>query len=246
MALLEGTVATPFGHLPKTGVAVAVGGVALVLGVAWYRSKNAAAATPAVDPNATDPNATDPALDPYSSGNAGLNTGGYYDGSGNWIPYGPQSSGGSSPGTPGPGSFTNNSEWSQYVQQYLTGTTGLDPATVGHAIGNYLTGTAVDDSQITIINQAIAAGDRPPIAGPNGNPPGYIHAGTSPPPTTTKVSVPKVTGDNYGKAFNTIRNAGLVPSPDSGVNAAYVITGQSPAAGTKVDKGAIVKLTYRK
>jgi hypothetical protein len=252
MAILEGTVSTPFGHLPKAGVIVVGGGTVIVLGVAWYRSRQAPAVTPATDASAADAtdatDATDAGLDPYASGDAGLNTGGYYDAGGNYVPYDPYSAGNATPGVAGPGSFTSNAQWSQYVQQYLTGTEGLDAALVGHAIGNYLTGTPVDDTMIPVINQAISVGDRPPVAGPNGNPPGFIHAGTPTGTTTTSttVKVPNVVGLNYGKAFNDIRNAGLQPSPDTGVNATWKITGQSPAAGTSASRNAIVRLTYVK
>jgi hypothetical protein len=77
----------------------------------------------------------------------------------------------------GPGTFTSNGQWTQYVTDYLVNTLGLPASNVSAALGAYIEGHPVTDAQISIIDQAIAAGDKPPVPGVNGNPPGFVHVG---------------------------------------------------------------------
>jgi hypothetical protein len=187
---IEGTVKTPFGQVQKkTAVVVGVGAVGVV-GIVWYRSRqnaSSSAATTAATTTAT----TDPSIDPatgipYAQEGGGgqgfadqLGSGGYYDNNGNWIPYSQQSFPG---GTPGPGSFTSNPQWAQYVEDYLVNTTGLDANATGAAIGKYITGQPVTSDMVTIIQQAIAIGGNPPVAGTDGYPPSYHQQTVGPPP----------------------------------------------------------------
>jgi hypothetical protein len=67
--------------------------------------------------------------------------------------------------------FTTNALWDQYVTAYLTNIIGLKRATVSAALAPYLAGAAVTVAQKDIIQQAIAAGGTPPVAGLHGHPP---------------------------------------------------------------------------
>lgn len=88
--------------------------------------------------------------------------------------------------------FTSNAQWAQYVEQYEINTMGADAATVGNTIGKYITGQPLtSDAMLSIVQSAIAIGGYPPVAGPNGNPPGYV---TAPTPTTVP---PSTTGGGY-------------------------------------------------
>lgn len=176
------------GTVPKKGVAVGLGVLALVLGIAWYRhSRNAsaAAASPATQP---DPNAIDPATGlTYGEEAAGIQAGdlagggtGYGDTSGivgysangqpvyaDQVGYGP---------TP---NFVNNAAWSQAAQQYLVASTGADAGTVAAALGTYLAGQPLTQAQASVVQQAIAFFGQPPQAGSNGYPPSLNLSGAS-------------------------------------------------------------------
>jgi hypothetical protein len=191
---LEGTLTTPFGAIPKKQAVLVGGGLAGILGIVWVRSRNqAASASASPDTAALDPAVYDTStgqtwesegLGPYGQDPNGGQfdsssfTGGQvigYDGSGNPI-YGPSGGGFGTP-TPntGPGTFTSNAQWEQYAIDYLVNTVGLDGAKVSSALGKYLNHQPVTDAEIVIINQATGAADKPPVAGPNGDPPGFIH-----------------------------------------------------------------------
>lgn len=92
---------------------------------------------------------------------------------------GDESGGGGGGTNSGPGTFVTNAAWSQYAQAYLTGTVGLDPATVSAALGAYINGQPVTTAQQSIINQAIAYANAPPVTGPNGFPPSMNVTGSS-------------------------------------------------------------------
>lgn len=192
---LEGTLKTPIGPVPKKTAAWVGVGAAAILGIVWYRTKNAAAT--ATNQTSTDINPQTGY--PYGSpediaalqqmGVGVSNVGANYQ-TGNVIGYdqygNPIYSGGGGGGYPapnsGPGTFTNNAQWSQYAEQYMVDTAGADAATVGNALGKYITGQAVTADQRAIIQQAIAFAGFPPLPGPNGNPPGILDVVTPPPP----------------------------------------------------------------
>lgn len=67
--------------------------------------------------------------------------------------------------------FTNNAQWSQYAENFLTGSSGMQPGTVSNALGAYITGHSVTAAQEAIINDAIAFAGYPPVAGPGNFPP---------------------------------------------------------------------------
>jgi len=267
---LEGTVKLPgFGPVKKkTAVYGAVGAVILVLGIWWYRQRqaaNAAASTAAASTAAagsggavTDPagntcSALNPqtgycpgtaedqaaladltgAYDTSGAGEAGLS--GYYYGTG----------ASTATTAPGPGNFSDNAEWAQYVEAYITGTLGGDPSATGNAIGKYLTGQPITSDQQNIVNEAIAYGEYPPVAGPNGNPPGFVTStGTSTGTGSGTVTVPNVTGQRLADATGMLTAAGLRIAGASQVQGvSQTVTGQSPAAGTSVAAGSTVTVT---
>lgn len=84
--------------------------------------------------------------------------------------------------TPQTSGFVNNAEWSQAAIDYLTNTVGADPGTVSSAIGKYLAGSALTDSEVSYVNQAIAVSGKPPVAGTNGYPPNVRQVATPPKP----------------------------------------------------------------
>lgn len=84
--------------------------------------------------------------------------------------YGAEGNPGTVANTSGP-PFTSNAAWSQYAENYLTGTVGLDGATVSSALGAYLSGQQVTPAQKDIIDQAVAIAGNPPVTGAGGYPP---------------------------------------------------------------------------
>lgn len=215
MAGLEGTVKTPFGEMKKKTAAiggVGIGGLALIV---WYRHKqaaNASAASSASTGASTSDQNIDPATGfPYGSAEdiaaltqqQGLQYGQYPTGG-----YNPN------PQPPGPGSFVTNAEWAQYVEQWLTQNEGADPITVGNAIGKYISAQPLTPDMVSVVTNAIAIGGDPPVAGPDGNPPGYkTQSGPGPGPGGTKAENPvtglKVDADYTGidVSWNASKNA---------------------------------------
>ena len=258
--MADGTI----GGIKKQYVYIGGGLVIVVVGVVWFRSKNANA-------NANSGSVTDPAgnvcsaVDPnsgYCPGTpqdlayqqspytlAGTNAASYvggqiigYDQNGNPI----YSSG---PSSPGPGSFTSNAEWAQAAEQYLMqNEPNADPAVIAAALGQYITGKPATDAQISIINQAITFEGIPPVGGPNGDPPGIITAsggGGGGGGGGGKVTVPNVIGKTIGAAHNDMVRAGLTPSGEH-FNTSLKVIGQTPKAGSSVNKGTTFTLTPEK
>lgn len=162
------------GKLPTWAV---LGGVAavLVLILRHRSSSSSAAAGTSTDP-AGNVGVIDPATG-YVYGSpedtAGLATSAAVS-----TPSGSGGSGGSvgdqvSNGPP----FTSNAAWSQYAVSVLEGN-GYDAGTVTAALGLYLNGQPVTTAQQGDINAAIAVANYPPVAGPNGQPPGINVAGS--------------------------------------------------------------------
>ena len=145
--------------------------------------------------------------------------------------------------TPGPGSFTNNAQWSSYCEAAM-GSSGADA--IAAALGKYITGGQVTQTQVASIDEAIAIGGYPPIQGPGGRPPSINVSSPTPAPVPTpasKVKVPATIGKRGGVAVNAIKAAGLVASiPAEKPHTAYWVHSSSPKAGTLVTKGSTVHL----
>lgn len=101
-----------------------------------------------------------------------------------------------------PGGFTNNAQWAQAAQQFLTDSDqNTNAETINDALGNYINGRPVTAAQRSIIQQAIAFEGMPPVGGTNGNPPGIVDS-TALPPTVRNITH-KPTGL---RAFNITSN----------------------------------------
>lgn len=246
----------------KEYVYFAVAGAGVIV-VAVYRSKKAAAGTSDASgapvntsygstqypPDGTSGDPSNPfSLDPATGmtygdeqgsgfgGYGGSSYGGYGGGSAYTGYYGPSGIGTSTTPT-----FTDNASWAQYAENYLVGL-GDDPNSVGNALGKYITGQSVDGTQQSLIQQAIAFANMPPVSGSGGFPPSIklSPTTTTPPPASDKVKVPNVVGKNYEAAADALRAAHLVPH--RGQADVGQVTSQAPHAGSEVKKGSTVTL----
>lgn len=244
---LEGKVKTPFGEVNKKTLVIVGGGGVLLLGIVWYRSKKAGGSSSSSSSTDTSSTPTDQSIDPatgfpYGSPEdvAALQQQQMIGGG-----FGPVFGGGNPGGSqqPGPGSFTDNGQWAQYAEDYLVNTVGEPSADVGNALGKYLTAQPVDTTAKGYINQAIAFAGFPPVAGPNGNPPGIVDG----PPQGGNVAVPNVVGMETDAGQRAITAAGLVPSRSQKLKPGVgsTIVSESPAAGTQVAKGSTVAITIK-
>lgn len=240
-------------------------GVVGVGAIVYYRKKQQDAAAAQSTGMVTDPAGnTCAALDPNSGYCPGtqqdlayqgnLNPSGYnaassvggqiigYDQYGNPI-YGP---GGGTPTQPGPGQYTNNAQWAQASVTYLMSIEpNSNPSTISDALGLYIAGQPVSDTQKQICEQAIAFEGLPPVAGANGNPPNFV-TGSNPPTGSGTVVVPNVVGLGLDRARVILDDAGLKHRnwTQGEKDIWNQITHQSPAAGTKVKVGTYINITY--
>lgn len=89
--------------------------------------------------------------------------------------------GGASSGNTGQGGgppFSTNSQWSQYVLQYFSENGYGSIPSRTDAIGKYLAGQEVDSQEEGWVNEAIAVGGPPPVAGASGYPPSIRVSGS--------------------------------------------------------------------
>jgi hypothetical protein len=121
---------------------------------------------------------------------------------------------------PNSGGFTSNAQWAQAAEDYLVNTAGADSASVGNALGKYITGGVLDSTMAAIVNQAIAFEGYPPIPGPDGYPPSIRNAPpttTVPPPAdggTTTPAADRLYHTTGGKSLAQIATILHVDSPD--------------------------------
>lgn len=240
----------------STAGAVAIGGV-IIIGLLVYRSKKNAAAAAAAAASSNQAPTTDQsqnALDPatgYPTGSVedlaalqaeqgqyGYQYGGYGGGVGTGTVTG------------NPTAFTNNAQWAQAAEQFITGSSGGLGASdaVGNALGKYITGGELSPTQADIVNQAIAFEGYPPVSGPDGYPPAIRLAPVQPPPTggSTKVTVPNVITMEQEEAFKVIQGAGLKVTGTHPIPGKILhVETESPKAGTKVDKNSTVHLVSK-
>jgi hypothetical protein len=179
------TVTLPGGLHVKKNVAITVGIASVAVGGYFYyrqRKASQAAAASATDPNAqTDPQTgfaygspqDQAALAGMSGATLGQsNTGASFQGGQviGYDQYGNPIYGQGQPGSGMPGAFVSNAQWTQAAEA-LMGSNGADA--IAAALGKYLLGQPLTVDQVTSVQQAIAAEGYPPVAGVNGNPPGY-------------------------------------------------------------------------
>lgn len=189
--------------IPKP-YAIGIGAIAII-GVIYYARKQSAAsaanAANAAAVTTAGASSIDPATGyPYGSAedSAALSAQGSYQDPTGGVYSGYSGSSGAAYGAYGneaPGVFSSNAQWAQYVEQYEINTMGANAATVGNAIGKYITGQPLtDDGMISIVQSAIAIGGYPPVNGPNGNPPSYV---TAPVPSSVPTTTPTPTSQYH-------------------------------------------------
>jgi hypothetical protein len=164
------------------------GGVVLLGGIAWYRSRNAAGSSSSTTA-AADTTQIDPATGfPYGSAEdaAALAQQASY------VGVGGGGGGGGSPiynsGGTTASAYTTNGQWSQAAEDYLVNTVGGHADVIGNALGKYILGQPLTSDQVSVVEQAIAFTGYPPVNGPSGYPPSYRTAATpvTPPSVTPK------------------------------------------------------------
>lgn len=178
MEALEGTLKTPLGAVQKKTALIIGGGAVIVFGIAWYRSRNA-------QPDALASGSEDinPATGyPYGSPEdlaalAALSTprpGGGGGGPSSAYPQDIQTG------------FTNNAQWVQAAIEYMIDHDIVtNPGPLSSALGKYISGQYVTDTDVNLIQQAIAIQGFPPVAGPKGYPPSLNRQPAPPPVKTT-------------------------------------------------------------
>lgn len=179
MAGLEGTIKTPLGTVQKKTALYLGGGIAVLAVIVWYRNKQlGGTSSDAVTPEAEINPATGY---PYGSAEdaAALAAQAAYV-----SPSGTTGGGSSSVPVSNAG-YSSNGQWTNGVVQNLVGN-GLvsDPSQLSVALGKYITGAYATDTEVSLIQQAIAAEGYPPVSGTNGYPPSINRT----PPTSTPTS----------------------------------------------------------
>lgn len=202
---LEGTIKTPLGTVQKKTALILGGGVAVIIGIAYWRQKQIGDQTVTTAEAEINPATGYPYGSPEDA--AALAAQAAY--------VSPPANGGGGGGG-GSGSipvsnagYTTNQEWSNAVVQNLTGN-GLveNPQQLSVALGHYLTGAYAPDPEPSLIAQAIAAEGYPPIAGTTGYPPSINRTPpqtgtTKPPDQTEKQNITNVTGLKLSNATAT-------------------------------------------
>jgi chitodextrinase len=183
---LSGTVDLPkIGRVKKVYVigGLSVAGITIVY---IARRRKAAAAPASTAEQQTDPAGNVGTIDPatgYVEGSpedlAALSQSASYQ-TGTDFSGGGGDSGGSVAGQVDTGPpFTSNAAWEQYAIATLTGINpDLDPGALTGALGAYLAGEQVNQSQKDLINDATGVAGPVPVAGPNGYPPSINVAGS--------------------------------------------------------------------
>lgn len=196
---MEGTIQTPLGAVKKQTAMIGGGVALLIVGVVYYRSKKQAAAAAVASAGANTE--INPATGyPFGSAEdaAALSHQASYQ-----SPSGGGGGGGSSYVGTSPGSFVSNAQWAQYCEQYLVNNSMItDQVILGNAVGKYLSGQPMTPDMASLVQQCIAIGGLPPVAGPSGYPPSI---NTSPTPANPPVNTPPApSGGGSGQAMKTI------------------------------------------
>jgi hypothetical protein len=258
----SGTV-TIAGHKVKKStatVAAAAAGLVIVVAVMRKRSASAAASGSAsgmvTDPAGNQCSALNPSTgycpgtaqdlqaQADASGAASLNSASQAGLSGGGSYYVPSSGTGTSATGSAVPAFTDNASWAQYAETAL-GSNGSDA--IAAALAKYLSGQPVTDAQQTTIEEAIAIANRPPVAGPGGNPPSMVLAPAPPTPpggggggsggggvpsaapaSVSAKTSPKDLTVSWAPAAGATHYRVLVQGPDAGHKAMPVVT-HSPA-----------------
>lgn len=250
---MAGDIHLPFVGDVKAGYVYAGGaGLAAVIGIAYWRHRNAAQAATSTDTTAApDPNAVDPSTGNTYAQEAAGNTGsfpyggvsdygGSYYGTGNITGYDQNGNPVYSSGITGNLQFTTNADWASEAESLLL-SAGITEQASATAISRVLAGLSVTSAQQDIFMQAIGLIGQPP---PNGYPKPIKVTDTpqQPPPTTsTKATVPNVVGMHYSNAYNELTALGLHVTPHP-QHSEYTVKSQSISPGTQVAKGTTINI----
>ena len=173
------------GHVSKRWLMIVGGASVLSIGYFLYRRKQSAAAAVATPAPSSD---TTGKIDPVAGAIAGsaqdqmdlasLQDGGYGTQGGYYAGAGSLGTSGVTPPVPGTGGFTTNGQWAQQAEQDLGGL-GIDQVALAGALGHYLTGSPLSTAEQSLVDQAIAEENYPPVAGPGNYPPSMHTTATS-------------------------------------------------------------------
>ncbi len=207
MMSLEGSVGTPFGEIKKKTGLIILAGVAVVLGVGYYRARKGLADG---SPSGMPSEGTNPATGyPYGSAEDAAALAEQRS----FIT--PVPAGGGPSGTYPSGTYSNNAQWVQAVIEYMM-TAGLvqDGSQLSAALGSYITGSPVTNDEKGLIEQAIAVQGFPPVSGSAGYPPSIAMTptapATAPAPTPTPAPAPAWMAPptvRYGSRGETVKMA---------------------------------------
>ena len=168
------------GSTKKTTAYAIGGGFLLVIGIVYYRKKQAssvqAASVAQAGTDTIDPATGYPYGSPEDAAALSTQSSYYQDTSGGY--------GGGYGGSPSPSQgtgFVSNAAWAQAYEEYAVNNIQSDSTIVAAALGKYLTGQPLSQDQLNIVEQATAFEGLPPQAGVNGYPPSYNLASVSPP-----------------------------------------------------------------
>jgi hypothetical protein len=178
MGALDGTIKTPIGTVEKKTALILGGGVVVLGIIVWYRQKQMDTSSGTIPEAEINP-ATGY---PYGSAEDAAALAAQ-----NAYVSPPANGGGGGTSTyPTTNGYTSNSQWVQGVIEYMVGHDLIDePAQLSAALGKYIIGAYVTDTENSLIQQAIAVQDFPPVSGPNGYPPSVNKTPPNGAPTTT-------------------------------------------------------------
>jgi Fibronectin type III domain len=204
MAALDGTIDIFGQHVKKKTAAIAGLGIGGLAGIFWWRNRQSAAAAAAT--TSSDTSSTAGTIDPETGDVAGspqdeidlaalqqeqsadeVDSASEITGDGNIIGYDDEGNpiygaGGTTPTPVTTTGYTTNAQWGTAAEAAL-GSNGTDA--IAAAIAKYLNGQPITTDQATTVQEAQALVGSPPVAGTNGNPPGYVTTGgTSPSPVS--------------------------------------------------------------
>jgi len=219
----------------KILLGLAGAGIGLV-GILWYRNKESSSSSSSADTadSGIDPTTGIPYADEdYGEYGTPGEEGTYDPLTGEYLP---------GPGTSETYTATNQT-WSQEAEAYLENL-GYDPTTTATALGNYLNGIPLSQSEYDIVSAALGFFGNPPSGAPSPILEGGGGSGQGS-GTGTTVKVPNVVGSVSNTASVVMLAKGLkltVNRSGSGTGS-WIIRSQSPTAGKQVKVGSTVTAT---
>jgi len=208
-----------------------------VVGILWYRNKQASASSSNADTGDTGDSGIDPNTGiPYADEEGEYGTPGeegtYDPLTGQYLP---------GPGTTETYTATNGT-WAQEAESYLSNL-GYNQSTVATALGNYLSGLPLTQAEYDIVSAALGFFGNPP----NGAPSPILEGGGGSGQgggTGVTVTVPNIVGMRQTTAGVLVRSKGLgfsaTHSGAGAVGTEWLISTQSPSGGTKAKVGSKV------